>query len=890
MDLQNTILAKLTSSIPSPPMRLRDLIRQIRAARTAADERSVINKECAYIRSTFREEDNVWRCRNVAKLLYIHMLGYPAHFGQMECLKLIASPKFTDKRIGYLGAMLLLDERQDIHLLITNSLKNDLNSQTQFVVGLALCALGSICSPEMSRDLAGEVERLMKSPNTFIRKKAALCAARIIRKVPEFQEVFLPASRSFITEKNHAVLITGITLITEMCERCQDTLAYFKKMVPNLVKILKNLIMSGYSPEHDVCGVSDPFLQVKILRLLRILGHNDEDASEQMNDILAQVATNTESTKNVGNAILYETVISIMEIKSESSLRVLAVNILGRFLLNTDKNIRYVALTTLLKTVQADYNAVQRHRSTIVDCLKDPDVSIRKKAMELCFALINSSNIKSMSKELILFLEKSDYEFKSICSSNLCICAEKYAPNTKWHIDTMIRVLTTAGNYVRDDVVGNSIQLISEASALHAYAVQQLWAQLLINDLENKKPLVQVAMWTLGEFADLLNIPYVDETISTNEVEQPLNVSEDQVIDVCEEVLTSNLMNIVTKEYTIEALMKLSVRFPDHAARIKKLLDLFSCHMNIELQQRAVEFCTLFTKHSNLRPSLLEKMPPLPKLNRKTDKESISVLSNGDLLNEQSEQQFNNNKTSTNKSSSALLDLLGEDTIGDINNDSSSTAAITTNGESVKASSNILDLLGELDLSATTTVTNNNTTTPSNTLIMNDKNTLNNQLNDLFGSNKLKLNNSTTNQINNKSILNDDLFSDIRTLDQSVVTKSVLSTITAVEKNGLKIVFNFEKNQDQTAPITIHLEATNQNSSNISDFLFQAAVPKTFQLTLLPPSGNLIPSNNTGSVKQTLKVNPSNNLLRMKLKISYNLNGNEFLIEDTKSFPVDTWK
>jgi AP-1 complex subunit gamma-1 len=55
--------------------------------------------------------------------MFIHMLGYPTHFGQMECLKLIAAAGFPEKRIGYLGLMLLLDERQEVLMLVTNSLK-----------------------------------------------------------------------------------------------------------------------------------------------------------------------------------------------------------------------------------------------------------------------------------------------------------------------------------------------------------------------------------------------------------------------------------------------------------------------------------------------------------------------------------------------------------------------------------------------------------------------------------------------------------------------------------------------------------------------------------------------------------------------------------------------
>uniref|UniRef100_A0A4W5Q2Y1 AP-1 complex subunit gamma n=1 Tax=Hucho hucho TaxID=62062 RepID=A0A4W5Q2Y1_9TELE len=711
------------------PIRLRELIRTIRTARTQAEEREMIQKECAAIRSSFREEDNTYRCRNVAKLLYMHMLGYPAHFGQLECLKLIASQKFTDKRIGYLGAMLLLDERQDVHLLMTNCIKNDLNHSTQYVQGLALCTLGCMGSSEMCRDLAGEVEKLLKTSNSYLRKKAALCAVHVIRKVPELMEMFLPATKNLLSEKNHGETTGG------------NCVLYREHwLVPQLVRILKNLIMSGYSPEHDVSGISDPFLQVRILRLLRILGRSDDDSSEAMNDILAQVATNTETSKNVGNAILYETVLTIMDIKSESGLRVLAINILGRFLLNNDKNIRYVALTSLLKTVQTDHNAVQRHRSTIVDCLKDLDVSIKRRAMELSFALVNGNNIRGMMKELLYFLDSCDPEFKA---------------DWVWS----------------NDSVPNLIQLITNSVEMHAYTVQRLYKALL--DDISQQPLVQVSSWCIGEYGDLLVSGQCEE-------EEPIQVTEDEVLDVLEGLLVSNLSTPVTRGYSLTAIMKLSTRFSS-VNRIKKVVSIYGSSIDVELQQRAVEYNALFKKYDHMRSALLERMPIMEK-----------TASNGP------------------------------------------TEIVQTNGE----------------------------TEPS------------------VPDTKLPpLITQPANQVRARS-------------HDMICTYHSIPPMTAYNKNGLKIEFTFERANPNPNIAVITIHATNTTEADMTEFVFQAAVPKTFQLQLLSPSSNIVPALNQGSVTQVIRVlNPQKQQLRMRVKLTYTHKGSPVQdLAEVNNFPPQSWQ
>jgi len=635
---------------------LKQFIRNVRASKTIADERAVVQKESAAIRASFREEshDSNVRRNNVAKLLYLFTLGERTHFGQIECLKLLASPRFADKRLGYLGTMLLLDENQEVLTLVTNSLKNDLNHSNQYVVGLALCTLGNIASVEMSRDLFPEIENLLQTSNPYIRRKAALCAMRICRKVPDLQEHFIEKAKLILSDRNHGVLLAGITLIISMCEAEEQeeveegVIDMFRTLVPQLARTLKSLQSSGYTPEHDVSGITDPFLQVKILRLFRILGRGDAAVSEQINDILAQVATNTESTKNVGNSILYEAVLTILDIEADSGLRVLGVNILGKFLANKDNNIRYVALNTLIKVVAIEPNAVQRHRNTILECLRDPDISIRRRALDLSFTLIREDNVRVLIRELLAFLEVADTEFKPVMTTQIGVAADRYAPSKRWHIDTILRVVKLAGNHVKEQILSSFVRLIATTPDLQTYSVQKLYAALK-SDI-TQEALTLAATWSIGEYGDALL-----RGGSYEEEELVKEVKESDIVDLYESILNSTYANAVVTEYIVTSAMKLTTRMSDVAQieRIRRMITSRTSDLSIEIQQRAVEYGNMFG-YDSIRRGVLERMPP-PEI-----KEEHRVLGEASKKKDNRQSKLLKNKTNVKVAKQSEADLLGD--------------------------------------------------------------------------------------------------------------------------------------------------------------------------------------------------------------------------------------
>lgn len=95
--------------------------------------------------------------------------------------------------------------------------------------------------------------------------------------------------------------------------------------------------------------------------------------------------------------------------------------------------------------------------------------------------------------------------------ADLCVkiaaVSERFAPERRWHIDTMISMLAAAGNVSKRVAVSQTLYLIAHAAEEHAAITHKLYslaASAAHSASEAQQPLLQVAVWVIGEFGEAL--------------------------------------------------------------------------------------------------------------------------------------------------------------------------------------------------------------------------------------------------------------------------------------------------------------------------------------------------------------------------------------------------
>lgn len=281
---------------------------------------------------------------------------------------------------------------------------------------------------------------------------------------------------------------------------------------------------------------------------------------------------------------------------------------------------------------------MQRHRNTVVDCLKDADISIRRRALDLIYALVTKNNVKALVKELLnyLALTSGDLEFKADLTEKICLVVERFAPSKHWHIDTIIQVLQTAGNFTRDNVATDLILLIARTPNLQAYSVYKLFHALYKKYKHAQLPLIHVVVWCCGEYGDMLisedgyqqafKVENANPADTANGLEPGTSditvVSETMLLDLMHKCMKSPIAQTITKQYILNALIKLTGRFAPNSQekeRLKEYIAEYDDSMNMELQQRSCEYSTLVGDAlAKIRNGVVGRMP-VPAKKAKSD-------------------------------------------------------------------------------------------------------------------------------------------------------------------------------------------------------------------------------------------------------------------------------
>ncbi|KAG6516711.1 hypothetical protein ZIOFF_027184 [Zingiber officinale] len=260
------------------------------------------------------------------------------------------------------------------------------------------------------------------------------------------------------------------------------------------------------------------------------------------------------------------------------------------FIQSDSHNLKYMGIDALGRLIKINPDIAEEHQLAVIDCLEDPDDTLKRKTFELLYKMTKSSNVEVIVERMIDYLISiDDNHYKADIASRCVELAEQFAPSNQWFIQTMNKVFEHAGDLVNSRVAHNLMRLIAEGfgeddegadSQLRSSAVDSYLR--ILGEPKLPSLFLQVICWVLGEYG-------------TADGKYTAAYIIGKLCDVTE----AHLCNDTVKAYAISAIMKICAfeiaagRKVEMLPECQSFLDELSASHSTDLQQRAYELQAL---------------------------------------------------------------------------------------------------------------------------------------------------------------------------------------------------------------------------------------------------------------------------------------------------------
>eukprot|EP00798_Chlamydomonas_sp_ICE-L_P014265 gene14265-20238_t len=189
-------------------------------------------------------------------------------------------------------------------------------------VSSALVVCTKLIGPDLITAVYPLVIERLAHPKETVRKKAIMVLQRFHQLDPTREGALAGVDldrhfRTMLCDKDPSVMSASLCALYEVIRT--DPKA-FKNLIPSFTSILKQVSEHRLPKTYDYHRYPAPFIQIKLLKILSILGAGDRFASENMYTVLQQALKRTSSSHTIGSALIAEYVRTITTIYPNPSL------------------------------------------------------------------------------------------------------------------------------------------------------------------------------------------------------------------------------------------------------------------------------------------------------------------------------------------------------------------------------------------------------------------------------------------------------------------------------------------------------------------------------------------------------------------------------------------